>query len=331
MPYHAGYLAVFTPQPSGKNITPDPYQVFDRKQTADLLPFKPFVDVLRQAVADYTAGRILSPECMVVPLNNKGVMFSMPAVAPDLAIHKLVNVVPDNRQLGLSTLYGQVAVFDAQNDVPLFVLDGPEVTGRRTAAVSMLGIIALLPEPPREILLIGSGTQFRYHLLAIAALYPECRVWVRGTSAARAQAFCDELRPLHGDLHPCVSDAIPDKVSVVITLTTSQRPVYNAAARAGLLIIGVGVFKPEMAEIGEVTLSGSDIYLDDPDGARHEAGDLIQANIDWRATFSLAQGLTTPPESTRPIVFKTVGTAAWDLAAGRVQNSAWVSNASLGR
>ena len=87
---------------------------------------------------------------------------------------------------------------------------------------------------------------------------------------------------------------------------------------AGRLNVGVGAFKPEMCEIGEVTLSGSALYADEPEGAKHEAGDFIQAKVDWSLVKSLANALKDSPDVTRLVVFKTVGTAAWDLATARV-------------
>ena len=75
-----------------------------------------------------------------MPLNEDGIMLSMPATAPDLAIHKLVNVCPANGARGLPTIHGKVMAFDADTGETLFILDGPTVTGRRTAAISMLGV-----------------------------------------------------------------------------------------------------------------------------------------------------------------------------------------------
>jgi len=54
-------------------------------------------------------------------------------------------------------------------------------------------------------------------------------------------------------------------------------------------------------------------------GAQAEAGDLIQAKVDWAAVDDIAKviarGMRTGPAG---LVFKTVGHAAWDLAAARV-------------
>jgi 1-piperideine-2-carboxylate/1-pyrroline-2-carboxylate reductase [NAD(P)H] len=64
------------------------------------------------------------------------------------------------------------------------------------------------------------------------------------------------------------------------------------------------------------------LVVDDPVGAKHEAGDLIQAKVDWTSVFSLANALAGELKTNAPIVFKSVGCAAWDLAACRVARQA---------
>jgi 1-piperideine-2-carboxylate/1-pyrroline-2-carboxylate reductase [NAD(P)H] len=76
-----------------------------------------------------------------------------------------------------------------------------------------------------------------------------------------------------------------------------------------------------MAEIGATTLRDSLVFADDPAGARHEAGDLIRAGMDWQRVMPLAAAIADPPRG-QPVVLKSVGTAAWDLAAARVALSA---------
>jgi 1-piperideine-2-carboxylate/1-pyrroline-2-carboxylate reductase [NAD(P)H] len=290
--------------------------VFDRRQTAALLDFSTLVDAIATAAGEMEAGTIVSPERMVVPLGEGGVLLSMPATAPDIGIHKLVSVQPANRRQDLPTIHGTVTVCDAGTGRILCILDGPEVTGRRTAAVSMLAIRTLLRRAPAQVLLFGTGVQARYHVQAIHALYPQSQVLVRGRSAPSSAAFCDSNRDLHPFLRPCA--ALPPDIDVVIALTTSTEPVYDEQARPGRLVIGAGAFKPQMAELGGITLEGSDLYADDPAGARHEAGDLLRANTDWSRVRSLACALRSPVDVGRAAVFKSVGTAAWDLAAARV-------------
>jgi len=290
--------------------------VCDRERTASLLDFRELVDAIATAAAEREAGSILSPERMVVPLGAGGVLLSMPATAKDIGIHKLVNVQLRNRQRQLPTIHGAVTVCDTDTGRILCLLDGPEVTGRRTAAATMLAVRIFSQNEPGRILLIGTGAQATFHLRAIAALYPQCNVMVRGRHQQATEEFCARSRDLHANLEPCGA-SLPE-ADVVITVTTSTQPVFDEPARVGRLVIGVGAFRLEMAEIGAVTLGGSDIYADDPAGARHEAGDLLRAGVDWTRVKSLAAALRGPVDRSRPTVFKSVGSAAWDLAAARV-------------
>ncbi|MFM0732039.1 delta(1)-pyrroline-2-carboxylate reductase family protein [Paraburkholderia sediminicola] len=301
-------------------------QIFDDTATARLTPYARLVDALKRASIDYAQQRITSPERLVVPLNEGGIMLSMPATAPDLAIHKLVNVCASNKPRGIPTIHGKVMAFDADTGETLFILDGPTVTGRRTAAMSMLGVRTFAPAPPREFLLIGTGTQAVNHLEAIGELFPDARVWVKGSAPARAEAFCTGHRGKAHDLQalPHPDAALPGSIDVVIALTTSKQAVYDEAARADRLLIGVGAFTPAMVEIGAHTIAGSALFVDDEAGARHEAGDFIQAGVDWTRVGGIAavvENATLLPQG-KPIVFKSVGCAAWDLAACRVAREA---------
>ncbi|MGS0891158.1 bifunctional Delta(1)-pyrroline-2-carboxylate/Delta(1)-piperideine-2-carboxylate reductase [Burkholderia stagnalis] len=296
--------------------------VFDAAETAALLDYHALLATLRHTVAEYAAGEIVSPERLVVPLQAGGVMLSMPSSARDLAIHKLVNVCPGNGARGLPTILGQVIACDATTGAMRFVLDGPTVTGRRTAAVTALGIQALHGAAPRDILLIGTGKQAANHAEALAAIFPDARLHVRGNRAAGAAEFCAEQRAHAPRLAPLDGDAIPDAIDVVVTLTTSRTPVYREAARDGRLVVGVGAFTADAAEIGADTVRHSRLVVDDPAGARHEAGDLIVAKVDWNDVASLADVLGGTFARGGPLLFKSVGCAAWDLAACRTARDA---------
>ncbi|RFU44107.1 bifunctional Delta(1)-pyrroline-2-carboxylate/Delta(1)-piperideine-2-carboxylate reductase [Paraburkholderia sp. DHOC27] len=316
-------------------------QIFDAAATARLTPYAKLVEALKTASIDYAQQRIVSPERLVVPLNAGGIMLSMPATAPDLGIHKLVNVCPANGPRGLPTIHGQVMAFDADTGATLFILDGPTVTGRRTAAMSMLGVQTFKggasgKSAPRAFLLIGTGTQAANHAQAISELFPAATVWVKGHAAGKAEAFCNSLASqLHQsqgnamNLRPLPGSDVPDEVDVVIALTTSRQAVYDDAPRAERLVIGVGAFTPQMLELGAHTVHGSALYVDDLAGARHEAGDFIQAGVDWANVTGIAallDGSASLPAASTPVLFKTVGCAAWDLGACRVAHEALQHN-----
>ncbi len=90
-------------------------------------------------------------------------------------------------------------------------------------------------------------------------------------------------------------------------------------------MIGVGAFTPQMLEIGAHTVHGSALYVDDLAGAKHEAGDFIQAGVNWADVTGIAallDGSAPRPVASTPVLFKSVGCAAWDLAACRVARDA---------
>ena len=303
--------------------------VFDEGQTAQLLDYKSLVAALRVACLDYEDGRIQSPARLIMPFGTKATMLSMPASAPDIAVHKLVNVSPDNGARGLPTIHASVTAYSVDTGIPLFSLDGATVTARRTAAISALAIGTLRPNPPKSVLLFGTGKQAIQHVQVLTALYPDLTIFVSGRTAQASSGFCDEWRAMNRNLSPLPDGGALPKVDVVITATTSRTPVYEAGATAETLIVGVGSFKPDLAEIGASTVLNSTIFVDDLVGAHHEAGDLIQASIDWKDVRSLASATGGSVDFDRPTFFKSVGCAAWDLAACRLARQTLESDGRL--
>jgi 1-piperideine-2-carboxylate/1-pyrroline-2-carboxylate reductase [NAD(P)H] len=292
-------------------------KTLDARATAALLPYSALVDALRAAAIGLARGEISCPQRQVMPMAGDGAVLSMLALASDLAVHKLVTYVPTNPSRRLPTIQGEVSVWDAATGAHRLSLDGATVTGRRTAALSMLGISALRTGRPEAFRIFGTGTQALHHVEAIAQLYPQASITVAARTAAGAEKFCAAHAGLSSRLSPARS-ADDDQADVVICCTSSSEPVYEAPARRGRLLIAVGSFTPAAAEIGAATVRASRIFVDDLDAARAEAGDLIRAGVDWRDVQPLAQRLQDAHAPEGPVFFKTVGHAAWDLAAARV-------------
>jgi 1-piperideine-2-carboxylate/1-pyrroline-2-carboxylate reductase [NAD(P)H] len=307
-------------------------------ETAACTSHAALVGALRVAALELAQGRIACPPRQVVAMGHGGTLLSMIATSPDVTVHKLVSILPANPSQGLPTLQGRVDVLDSRNGTTLLQLDAATLTGRRTAALSMLGIATLAAREPAAVLVIGTGAQALHHVLALRALHPGARIEILGRTHDATQRFCAAhgLQGAHlathadapttanaayaSTLHPIarVEDSHAD---VVITCTTSRTPVYAAPADARRLLVGVGAYRADTAEIAPDTVRASRCVVDEPDGARHEAGDLISVGVAWSAVRSLAEVLADPgvvPRAVAPILFKSVGCAAWDLAAARV-------------
>lgn len=295
-------------------------QTFAAADTLRLLDLRRLMAVLEQVLGEYRRGEIESPQRLAMPCgpDGAGVLLSMPCRGRDIVIHKLVSVYGGNPAAGRPAIQGQVTALDAGTGTPLFTLDGPAVTARRTAAVSMVAIARLTSHPPATVAVIGTGAQAMAHVEALLELHPEvAQVRVRGTSAdkeaAFAAAFAGRVVP-----HP----AGPVEADVVIAATGSSTPVYDELATAGRLVIGVGAYRLDMVEIGRRAVLGSQVYVDDPVGAPAEAGDIAAAGLDWAEVRPLSDALEARPDFARPVLFKSVGCAAWDLAACRVARRA---------
>jgi 1-piperideine-2-carboxylate/1-pyrroline-2-carboxylate reductase [NAD(P)H] len=126
------------------------YPILNAAQTAAALPFAALVKAIAQASRELDSGAINAPERLVVPIDADSVLLCMPATARDVSVTKIITVHARNAKQGLPAIQGEVIVMDTASGKRLLQLDGPTVTGRRTAAVSMLGIQTLLGRDPKR-------------------------------------------------------------------------------------------------------------------------------------------------------------------------------------
>jgi len=192
------------------------------------------------------------------------------------------------------------------------------VTGRRTAAMTVLATQVLHRTGPRSILVIGTGEQASHHVRAFTECFPDARIQIRGVTQEAASAFCVAHAGITPRLRIAPEGPCDEGVDLVVTLTTSKTPVYLGPARASRLVAGVGAFTPDAAEVAAGVVHGSTVVVDDPVGATHEAGDILLAGMDWNGVRSLADAINTPVPADQPVFYKSVGCAAWDLAACRL-------------
>ena len=319
------------------NILPFEYSfsmhILNTVQTAAVLPYAELVSALMLAASQLQEQKIQAPERLVVPIDKTSVLLCMPAISTDIGITKLVTVHAHNAHHQLPAIQGEVVVFDVATGVRLVLLDGPTVTARRTAAVTLLGIETLLPIKPKSVLLIGTGVQAATHAEALIEYFGVLELWIAARNVGKAQIFCHALQQRHPQVvvQPLTIAALEKNVphtDVVIALTTSKIPVIPVDIAATTLAIGVGAFTPEMAEFPAQLLHRRTVVVDCLTGAQQEAGDLLQANIDWSKVCELPQVLAQGWRAKGSVpVYKTVGQAAWDLAAARVALAMWAKYA----
>ena len=279
------------------------YRPLDAEATAQHLPWAALLAEIAAVCREHRAGLIACPPRLVLPLPAGGTLLVMPAISPVYSITKLVTVHPANRarpELGLATIQGEVVVMDSATGERLMLLDGPTLTARRTAAVSMLAVQLLATRPLRKILIVGAGAQALAHGEALQALHPQALQFVQSRRAPLADLAAHDW-------------------DLVIAATSSMTPVLPPGVGEGALVIGVGAFRHDMVELPPALVAAAQVFVDDPAGAQAEAGDLLAAGLAAPQTSleDLVMGFT-PADDGRTRVFKSVGCARWDLAAARV-------------
>lgn len=294
-------------------------KVLGAQETAELLPYQALADELRAVLVDKRSGRAMAPPRLHVSLPNDGVLLLMPATDDKLAITKLVTVHPQNAQHGLSSVQAEVLVFEAETGRRLLWLDGATVTARRTAALSLLAAQTLAPDPAGPLLIVGAGVQARAHLEAFADGLPGCEVFITSRGQARAADLTSYALSLGLDAHNVARpEEALDKVSLIVTATTSDTPVLPPAVRDDAFIAAVGAYRPHQAELPPALVHKAQVFVDTLEGTQAGAGDLIQAQIDWDNVTPLEEAISGSRPTSGPVLFKSVGHALWDLAAARL-------------
>jgi 1-piperideine-2-carboxylate/1-pyrroline-2-carboxylate reductase [NAD(P)H] len=289
-------------------------------QTAARLPYESLVSEIALLLADAS---VQVPARLVQALAGGGSLFVMPALDSQVAITKLITFTPANAGSQLPTIQGDVVVFDVTTGERKLILEGPTVTARRTAAVTVLAAQRLASCPQGPLLIVGAGVQGKAHLEAFAEVLHVKNVMIASRSPASAHALALHARSLGlcaqivPDAHAALTDC-----PLAVTCTPANGVVLDAWPRPDGFIGAVGAFTKQMVELSSplcrhIAAHGS-VFVDTAD-AVHEAGDLLQAGLDVTRFATLAGVVrhgTYHPAG--PVLFKSCGWAGWDLAAARV-------------
>ena len=288
-------------------------------ETAALLPYPALARAVAALLADSS---VRVPPRLVQALPGGASLFVMPAFDARLAITKLITFTPANAGSGRPAIQGDLLVFDVATGERRLVLDGPTVTARRTAAVSLLAAQRLATNRAGPLLIVGAGIQGLAHLEAFAQGLEIRDVRIASRSPASANALAHRARAL-GLAATVVGN--PDRqladCPLVVTCTPANGVVLKALPRDDAFVAAVGAFTPAMLELDaalcrHVAERGT-IVVDTQD-ARQEAGDLLQAGLDASRFADLGAVVMGGNTARRgPVLFKSCGWAGWDLAAAR--------------
>jgi ornithine cyclodeaminase len=253
---------------------------------------------------------------------------------------KVVTVAPENRALGLPTVHALFILMDTATGVPMALMDGEQLTLRRTAAASALASDYLSRKESHHLLLVGTGRLAPHMAIAHCMTRPiqHVSVWGRDSQsvAQTAKALREEGLPENiaiiesNDLSQSAHQA-----DIICCATTSKEPlIFLDWIKPGTHIDLVGGFRPDMREADDALMCHAQIFVDTFEGTLAEAGDVIQplqqGLITRDAVRAELADLTAHRHAGRSnndeiTVFKSVGTAIEDLCAASLAWNAWKS------
>lgn len=300
--------------------------VLDERETREALPFPELI----RAVEAMFAGECVVPlrhhHAMEVPGEAHATLLLMPAWQPGrFAGVKILNLFPDNHRRALPTIIGRYLLSSGKTGEMLALIEGGELTARRTAATSALASRFLSRPDARRLVMVGTGRLSLNLIAAHAAVRPLQQISIWGRDRSKAEATAEEARRAGfdavaaDDLEKACRDA-----DIISCATLSSTPlVCGAWLKPGAHLDLVGAFTPKMRESDDEAVRRARIFVDTREGALHEGGDLVQPLEGGVITLDDIQAdlfdLTAARHPGRRhaeeiTLFKSVGAALEDLA-----------------
>lgn len=306
-------------------------RIVTASEIATVLDYPSLVDRLRDTFRDdAVAAPVRHHHDIPVPDGRDATLLLMPAWRAGGYIGvKVVTVFPDNGAKSLPSVMGTYMLLSGATGEPLALLDGTELTLRRTAAASALASRYLSRPDCERLLMVGTGKLAPHLIAAHAAQRPICNVLIWGRSAEKARDLAARLdRP---KLRVAATDDLEEAARgahIISCATLSEAPLIEGAwLQPGQHVDLVGAFKPAMRETDDAAVARAAVFVDTRDGALAEGGDLVQAIAAGAFSpdavrgdlFELARGAVAGRNVYNQItLFKSVGTAIEDLAAARL-------------
>ncbi|MDE0201278.1 MAG: ornithine cyclodeaminase family protein, partial [Rhodospirillaceae bacterium] len=252
-------------------------RVYSAEETRDLLPFGALIDALREMFRVGAVAPLRHHHTITLDGLPDATLLLMPAWNPTgLGGVKIVHVNPGNTDMGIPALSSSYLLFDVRTGRHLAMLDGGEITNRRTAAAAALAASYLAREDARRLLVVGAGRVANNLADAFRAVRPIEDVSVWDIDAELAEKLVQRLNgagfraAVAADLKAAVADA-----DIVSCATLATDPLIAGAwLRPGQHLDLIGSFRPHMREADDDAVRRARVYID-TDGALKESGDLI--------------------------------------------------------
>ncbi len=190
--------------------------------------------------------------------------------------HKTVTWFGANAEKNLPTLFGMIAVFNADTGIPIGIADAVYITGLRTGAAGALGAKYLARKDSENLLIVGAGNQSAFQIAASLTILPNIKkVQVAALNLSTAEHFVNSIQKRLQDEFDIAAKNIIFKAAenlevavkesdIIITVTPSRKPVIKKDwIQKGTHISCIGADMEGKQELESDILPSAVIFVDD--------------------------------------------------------------------
>jgi thiomorpholine-carboxylate dehydrogenase len=283
----------------------------DEQAIARVLRMEELIAVMRQAMIDFSQGRIVQPTRQLFEVKPHGGFFgSMPASSASTLGAKLVTFYPKNAEKNLPTHMAVIVLFRPETGEPIVMMDGGLITEMRTSAVTATYVDAVAAPDAKTLAILGAGAQGKSHVEALSHVreFDEIRIWNR--TPERAEKLAEQVGGEAMSREEAVRDA-----EVVVVATSATEPVLDGEwLSPGAKVASVGWGGSDGGELDAATMSHI-VIVDSREGTLADSGNIRRFNADIYAELGEVLDGTRPVEPNATVVFDSVGMACQDIAA----------------
>ena len=305
-------------------------RILTRSDVAALLPLRECIDAVEGAFRAHEEGRSLAPG--LLSLHAEGGAFHIKAAGLTLRRNYFAaktngNFFHNAERYGLPRILGTITLCDADNGLPLAVLDSIEITIRRTGAATAVAARHLAARGASVATIVGCGNQGHVTVEALLAVLPIERFLLVDVDRARAEALAVYARSLgaRAEIHDDLATAVAAS-SVCVTCTPARAAILGRAdAHPGLFIAGVGADSSEKQELDPELLAASHVFVDHLEqcatiGDLHHAIECgVMSREDVAGTLGqVIVGTHGRRSDDEVVIFDSTGTALQDVAAAAI-------------
>jgi ornithine cyclodeaminase len=303
-------------------------QFIAKEDVERLAPYGPLVEALAKGLREPIES---PPRSHFNPNHDASAVLIMPAWKPHQVMGtKIVSIWPENNARGQSAVSAIYVVTSCKDGTPLAVIDGTELTLRRTAAAAALAARMLARPKSTRLLVVGSGALSAHMAMAHHSVLglSEITIWGRQLDKAHNVVASLARAGITARATDDLQQALANTDIVAAATTASTAFIPSEWVHAGTHLGLIGAFTASMAEAELQLLPRARLFADNRAAVLEKGGEVVQALraglisaqdvlaelSELVALPSLVGGRRSAADIT---VFKSVGFAALDLIAAQ--------------